>query len=100
MRSDAVKKGIERAPHRAALYGAGVTEEDFDKPFIGIINSKNTLFPGHGPRAAPDNDHLGAESLAGHRAGELAHRPARRPGRFFSGRPAVGDHVAARHPPL
>ncbi len=47
MRSDMVKKGIERAPHRAALYGAGVTEEDFNKPFIGIVNSKNTLFPGH-----------------------------------------------------
>lgn len=47
MRSDVVKKGIDHAPHRAALYGAGVTAEDFDKPFIGIINSKNTLFPGH-----------------------------------------------------
>jgi dihydroxy-acid dehydratase len=47
MRSDIVKKGIDHAPHRSALYGAGVTAEDFDKPFIGVINSKNTLFPGH-----------------------------------------------------
>jgi dihydroxy-acid dehydratase len=47
MRSDIIKRGVDHAPHRAALYGAGVTEEDFSKPFIGIINSKNTIFPGH-----------------------------------------------------
>ncbi|MCR4393399.1 MAG: dihydroxy-acid dehydratase [Dehalococcoidales bacterium] len=47
MRSDAVKKGIERAPHRALLYAVGCTREEFDKPFIGIINSYSEIVPGH-----------------------------------------------------
>jgi dihydroxy-acid dehydratase len=47
MRSDIAKRGIERAPQRAALYGVGCTKEDLDKPFIGIINSYNEIFPGH-----------------------------------------------------
>jgi len=47
MRSDAIKQGIERAPHRAALYATGCSEEDLKKPFIGIINSTNEIFPGH-----------------------------------------------------
>ncbi len=47
MRSDATKKGIEHAPQRAALYAVGCSEEDLKKPFIGIINSKSEIFPGH-----------------------------------------------------
>jgi dihydroxy-acid dehydratase len=47
MRSDTMKKGIERAPQRAAFYGVGLTKADFNKPFIGIINSYNEIFPGH-----------------------------------------------------
>ena len=47
MRSDSIKQGIERAPQRAALYAAGCGPEDLKKPFIGIINSFNDLFPGH-----------------------------------------------------
>ncbi|HEX75594.1 MAG TPA: dihydroxy-acid dehydratase [Dehalococcoidia bacterium] len=47
MRSDNVKKGIERAPHRALLRALGVCQEDFAKPFIGIINSFNEVVPGH-----------------------------------------------------
>ncbi|MCS7120102.1 MAG: dihydroxy-acid dehydratase [Nitrososphaerota archaeon] len=47
MRSDAVKSGIERAPHRAILKCLGVTDEDFDKPFIGIANSYTEIVPGH-----------------------------------------------------
>ncbi|MFH1646549.1 MAG: dihydroxy-acid dehydratase [Chloroflexota bacterium] len=47
MRSDIIKKGIEHAPHRAALYGLGLTEADLKKPFIGVINSKSEMFPGH-----------------------------------------------------
>jgi dihydroxy-acid dehydratase len=47
MRSDAVKKGLERAPHRALLRTLGVSQEDMDKPFIGIANSYNTIVPGH-----------------------------------------------------
>ncbi len=47
MRSDAVKKGIERAPHRSLLRAVGVTREEMDKPFIGIINSFSEIVPGH-----------------------------------------------------
>jgi dihydroxy-acid dehydratase len=46
-RSDAVKKGIERAPHRALLRACGLSEEDFDKPLIGIANSYIDIIPGH-----------------------------------------------------
>lgn len=47
MRSDAIKIGIERAPHRAALYAVGCSKDDLKKPFIGVVNSANELFPGH-----------------------------------------------------
>ncbi|WP_032496668.1 dihydroxy-acid dehydratase [Hydrogenivirga sp. 128-5-R1-1] len=47
MRSDVVKKGIERAPHRALLRACGLSEEDFDKPLIGIANSYIDIIPGH-----------------------------------------------------
>ncbi|MBT0159822.1 dihydroxy-acid dehydratase [Candidatus Bathyarchaeota archaeon A05DMB-2] len=47
MRSDTIKKGIERAPHRALLKALGLTDEDIAKPFIGIANSYTTIVPGH-----------------------------------------------------
>ena len=47
MRSDTIKKGIERAPHRSLLKATGVTDEDFKKPFIGVVNSYIDLIPGH-----------------------------------------------------
>ncbi len=47
MRSDTVKKGYEKAPHRALLRAAGVKEEDFDKPFVAIVNSYVDIVPGH-----------------------------------------------------
>jgi dihydroxy-acid dehydratase len=47
VKSDSIKKGIERAPHRALLYALGCTREEFDKPFIGIINSYSEIVPGH-----------------------------------------------------
>ncbi len=47
LRSDVVKKGIERAPHRALLRACGLSEEDFDKPLIGIANSYIDIIPGH-----------------------------------------------------
>jgi len=47
MRSDAVKKGLERAGHRSLLRAAGVAEADLGKPFIGIANSYTDLVPGH-----------------------------------------------------
>ncbi|CAB50259.1 dihydroxy-acid dehydratase [Pyrococcus abyssi] len=47
MRSDVIKKGIERAPHRALFKAMGLTDEELDKPLIGIVNSFNELIPGH-----------------------------------------------------
>jgi len=47
MRSDAVKKGIERAPHRSLFRATGLKDEDFKKPFIGIANSYTDIIPGH-----------------------------------------------------
>jgi len=47
MRSDMVKKGIERAPHRALLRAVGCSSDDWDKPFIGVINSFTEIVPGH-----------------------------------------------------
>ncbi len=47
MKSDAVKRGIERAPHRSLLRAVGCTQADMDKPVIGIINSFSEIVPGH-----------------------------------------------------
>src|SRR5512142_589668 len=47
MRSDQVKKGFERAPHRSLLRATGLTDADFDKPFIGVANSHVDIIPGH-----------------------------------------------------
>jgi dihydroxy-acid dehydratase len=47
MRSDTIKKGMERAPHRSLLRATGVKEEDFGKPFIAIANSYIDIIPGH-----------------------------------------------------
>ena len=49
MRSDQVKKGYEHAPHRSLLRATGViqSEDDFNKPFIGVANSYTDLIPGH-----------------------------------------------------
>jgi dihydroxy-acid dehydratase len=47
MRSDIVKKGYERVPHRSLLRATGLKDEDFDKPFIGVANSFIEIIPGH-----------------------------------------------------
>mgnify|MGYP002710220875 CR=1 FL=1 len=47
MRSDAVKKGIQQAPHRSLFNALGITKEEMDKPLIGIVNSYNEIVPGH-----------------------------------------------------
>jgi dihydroxy-acid dehydratase len=47
MRSDQIKKGFERAPHRSLLRAAGLTDGDFEKPFIAIANSHVDIIPGH-----------------------------------------------------
>ena len=47
MRSDEVKKGHNRAPHRSLLRATGLKDEDFNKPFIGVSNSYIEIIPGH-----------------------------------------------------
>jgi dihydroxy-acid dehydratase len=47
MRSDTVKKGFQRAPHRSLLHACGLTEGDINKPFIGVANSFCEIVPGH-----------------------------------------------------
>lgn len=47
MKSDIVKKGVERAPHRALFKAMGYTDEEINRPLIGVVNSKNDIVPGH-----------------------------------------------------
>lgn len=47
MRSDKIKKGIKRAPHRSLLRACGVTDAEMERPFIGIANSFTDIVPGH-----------------------------------------------------
>jgi dihydroxy-acid dehydratase len=47
LRSDAVKVGVERAPHRALLKALGIADSDLTKPFIGVVNSFTNVVPGH-----------------------------------------------------
>ena len=47
MRSDDVKRGVEKAPSRSLLRASGLTDADMEKPFIGVADSWNTVVPGH-----------------------------------------------------
>jgi dihydroxy-acid dehydratase len=47
LRSDEIKRGVERAPHRSLLKALGLTDADIAKPFIGVANSYTTIVPGH-----------------------------------------------------
>ena len=47
MRSDQIKKGVERAPNRSLLYALGLTEEELNRPLVGVVNSYNEIVPGH-----------------------------------------------------
>ncbi|MDY0121378.1 MAG: dihydroxy-acid dehydratase [Sulfurimonas sp.] len=47
MRSDTIKRGFDKTPHRSLLRATGLKDEDFDKPFIGIANSYIDIIPGH-----------------------------------------------------
>ncbi len=47
MRSDQIKKGVERAPNRSLLYALGYTEEELNRPLVGIVSSWNEIVPGH-----------------------------------------------------
>jgi dihydroxy-acid dehydratase len=47
MKSDEVKRGIEKGPHRALFRSLGLVDEELSRPLIGIVNSKNEIIPGH-----------------------------------------------------
>ena len=47
MKSDAVKKGLQQAPHRSLFNALGMTEEEMERPLVGIVSSYNEIVPGH-----------------------------------------------------
>ena len=47
MRSDTVTKGMQQAPHRSLFNALGYTEEELEKPLVGIVCSYNEIVPGH-----------------------------------------------------
>lgn len=47
MKSDLVKRGLEKAPHRSLFKALGLTDQEMERPFIGIVNSHNDIVPGH-----------------------------------------------------
>ncbi|WP_310438738.1 dihydroxy-acid dehydratase [Sulfuricurvum sp.] len=47
MRSDTIKRGFDKTPHRSLLRATGLKDEDFNKPFIGVANSHIDIIPGH-----------------------------------------------------
>lgn len=47
MKSDAVKKGIQQAPHRSLFNALGMTREEMERPLVGIVSSYNEIVPGH-----------------------------------------------------
>ena len=47
MRSDLMKKGVDRIPHRSLFKALGLTDEEINRPIIGIVNSFNEIIPGH-----------------------------------------------------
>ena len=84
MRSDTIKVGLERTPHRALLKGTGVPQSQMDKPFIGIATSFTDLIPGHvGMRDLERFIEKGVHTGGGHS--------------FFFGIPGVCDGMAMGH---
>jgi dihydroxy-acid dehydratase len=66
MRSDALKHGVERAPHRALLRALGCTDQEMGQPFVGVINSYNEAIPGHiGLRQVADAVKAGIRTAGG-----------------------------------
>jgi dihydroxy-acid dehydratase len=66
MRSDAVRRGTERAPHRSLLRALGCTDREMEQPFIGVINSYNEAIPGHaGLRQIADAVKAGIRTAGG-----------------------------------
>ena len=84
MRSDNVKEGINKAPHRSLLYATGVSPKNIKKPFIGIASSFSDLVPGHsGMRDLERAIEKGIHSGGGQS--------------FIFGTPAVCDGIAMGH---
>jgi dihydroxy-acid dehydratase len=84
MRSDTIKQGLERTPHRALLKGTGVPDSAFEKPFIGVATSFTDLIPGHsGMRDLERFIEKGVHSGGGYS--------------FFFGIPGVCDGIAMGH---
>jgi len=84
MKSDEIKKGIARAPHRGLLYAAGVSKEGLKRPFIGIASSFSDLVPGHvGMRDLERQIEKGIHSGGGQA--------------FIFGTPAICDGIAMGH---
>ncbi|MDH7499630.1 MAG: dihydroxy-acid dehydratase [candidate division NC10 bacterium] len=84
MRSDVIKQGLERVPHRAMLHALGVTREALRKPFIGVATSFSDLIPGHmGMKELERFIEKGVHSGGGYS--------------FFFGVPGVCDGIAMGH---
>ena len=84
MKSDNVKKGINKAPHRSLLYATGVSKNNIKKPFIGIASSFSDLVPGHiGMRDLERQIEKGIHSGGGQS--------------FIFGVPAICDGIAMGH---
>ena len=47
MKSDTVKLGLNRAPHRSLLWALGCTDKEMSQPFVGVISSYSEIVPGH-----------------------------------------------------
>ena len=84
MKSDEIKKGVHRTPHRALLYGTGMSNKQIDKRFIGIASSFSDLVPGHaGMRDIERQIEKGIHSGGGQS--------------FIFGVPAICDGIAMGH---
>ncbi len=79
MRSDTMKKGLERAPHRSLFKALGLTDREIEQPMIGIANSANEIIPGHlHLHQISEAVKAGIRMAGGHAAGVLHDRGVRR----------------------
>jgi dihydroxy-acid dehydratase len=84
MKSDTIKKGLERLPHRALLYATGIPRTEMDKPFIGVATSFTDIIPGHtGMRDLERFIEKGVHAGGGYP--------------FFFGIPGICDGIAMGH---
>ncbi len=84
MRSDIIKEGVERLPHRALLYATGIPRSEINKPFIGVATSFTDIIPGHiGMRDLERFIEKGVHTGGGYP--------------FFFGVPGICDGIAMGH---